>query len=170
MDSEHIGAGNPRQALALALMDAICAPRDGSKRAGSFLTITSETAILEPLCGLIGSGLRDRQGALIAAYPTAESDNCDGLVLVRRVGDLMYAQAAEPYWPIAQRRMSLVVRDGGMLRAFRVDDDDELREVPSPVLAGLATGVADTWRRIAETATSDVIAASNWDLASLSAL
>lgn len=58
MDFSYLGGANPRQALALALMDAICAPRDGAKRTGSFLTITSETAVAEPLCRLLGNCLR----------------------------------------------------------------------------------------------------------------
>lgn len=170
MNFSHLGGTNPRQALALVLMEAICAPRDGTKREGSFLTITSEMAVAESLCGLLGNCLSDRQGALVVTYASPDSDQCTGLILVRRVGELIFCHPVDPYWPVAERRMSLVDRTGGLHRTFHVDDDDQLQELPSPGRADLMSGIAAAWQHIAERANRGEVDPANWEMASLSAL
>ena len=167
MNLIQAGAAAPRQALVLALMEAICARRDVAKtRTGSFLAISCEAAVIEPLCGLVGSGLSDGQGALVVVYQCADTDELDGLVLVRRVGDRVIAQAVDPYWPHAQRRLSLIPRSC-RARAFRIDDKDELRESPLPANADLSPGTATAWQRIAEAAQNGGADASQWAMASL---
>lgn len=170
MNFSHLGGANPRQALALALMGGICAPRDGTKREGSFLTITSETAVAEPLCQLLGNCLRDRQGALIVTYASPDNDRCTGLILVRRVGGLIFCHAVDPYWPVAERRMSLVDRTGGLHRAFHVDDEDQLRELPLPGRADLTSGITAAWRHIVDRVNRGEVDPANWEMMSLRAL
>ncbi len=167
MNLLQAGAAAPRQALVLALMEAICARRDAAKtRTGSFLAISCEVAVIEPLCGLVGSGLDDGQGALVVAYQSADTDELDGLMLVRRVGDSVIAQAVDPYWPLTQHRLSLIPRSC-RVRAFRIDDEDELRGSPLPASADLAPGIAIAWRRIAEAAENGGGDPGEWAMASL---
>lgn len=49
MNFNPTGGVTPRQALSLALMSAICAPRDCSERTGAFLTVTAETELAESM-------------------------------------------------------------------------------------------------------------------------
>lgn len=169
MNFFQAGAAAPRQALVLAIMRAICAPRDSTtKRTGSFLAISSDVAVVDPLCGLVGRGLAEGHGALVVVYPSAGSNELNGLVLVRRIGDSIFAQTVDPYWPVAQRRISLIPRSC-RAHAFHVDDDDELRGTALPANADLTAGIAAAWRRIAETVANGEIDGEQWSMAHLTA-
>lgn len=169
MNFFQAGAAVSRQTMVLALMEAICAPRDSTtKRTGSFLAISSDVAVVDPLCGLVGSGLADGHGALVVTYRSADTDELEGLVLVRRIGDSVTAQVVDPYWPVAQRRLSLIPRSC-RAHAFRVDDDDELRGTELPANADLTAGIAAAWRRIAETVANGEVDGDQWSMAHVTA-
>lgn len=103
-------------------------------------------------------------------YASPDSDQCTGLILVRRVGEIICCHAVDPYRPVAARRMSLVDRTGGLHRAFHVDDEDQLQELASPGRADLMPGITAAWQHIADRVNRGEVDPVNWEMASLSAL
>lgn len=119
------------------------------------------------MCGFLGSCITEGQGALISLFPSATCDELEQLVLVRRIGNQIHGNTVRPYWPAAQRRMSLLVQIDGVDRAFRVDDQDQLLEVPAPSSNDIPSGVNNAWRRLAEGMTGETGERGGWIMGSL---
>lgn len=167
IENTNTGGANPRQALALALVDAICAKRDGRQRSGGFAVMTMETPALELLCGHLGAGLPEGQGLLVATYASPTTQTCDSLVLIQRLGNVVRAEAVHPYWPVGQLRASLVTRDRGEPKAFHIDDEDFLREGPAPQLGVVVMALADSWSRIVKRTVAGAVNPADWQVAFL---
>lgn len=143
MDFADVGGADPRQALALALRDSLIPQTEDGAFVAGFDIIMLDQPSIEALCEVADGSLARGEDLLVAIFSTSESCSCLGLALIRHEGKVSHLHLVEPYVADVGERMLMVWRQGQ--RAFVVNGDGAIMEVPMPALGAGSAGIAQGW-------------------------
>lgn len=145
----NLGGACPRRPLTYVLPRAMWHPRgpaDASIKGCELGVGASNGELVEGIKVMADVALRTKTPWVLANFANDGTTRCDGLFILKPMGDEVLIGLVEPY--ILRKGSPLILVGGDRSRAFSINAAGKLIECPVPPASQIAAGVDRGWAEI----------------------